>query len=103
MLFVSFQAEHTLGRKIMNGDSPIRIYGDHYEITADVRKAEGYSAHADRKGLLRWASRVQDRGDVKHIFLVHGEQEGLTALAAGLEDAGAADVRIPERGQRFEL
>jgi hypothetical protein len=40
---------------------------------------------------------------VKHIFLVHGERDGLTALAAGLEDAGAADVQIPERGQKFDL
>jgi metallo-beta-lactamase family protein len=103
VLFVSFQAEHTLGRKIMNGKSPIRIYGEDYEMTARIRKAEGYSAHADRAGLLRWASRVQEKGDVKHIFLVHGEQEGLTALAAGLKDEGAADVRIPERGQKFDL
>ncbi len=103
VLFVSFQAEHTLGRKIMNGKSPVRIYGEDYEMTARIRKAEGYSAHADRAGLLRWASRVQEKGDVKHVFLVHGEQEGLEALAAGLEDGGAADVRIPERGQKFDL
>ncbi|UCC81869.1 MAG: MBL fold metallo-hydrolase [Gemmatimonadota bacterium] len=103
VLFVSFQAEHTLGRKIMNGKSPVRIYGEEYEMTAQIRRAEGYSAHADRAGLLRWASRVQEKGDVKHIFLVHGEPEGISALAAGLEDDGAADVQIPERGQRFDL
>jgi metallo-beta-lactamase family protein len=103
VLFVSFQAEHTLGRRIMNGESPVRIYGEYYEITASVRKAEGYSAHADRDGLLGWASRVQESGNVKQIFLVHGEHEGLTALAAGLEDGGAADVQIPERGQQFDL
>jgi metallo-beta-lactamase family protein len=103
VLFVSFQAEHTLGRKIMNGKSPVRIYGEEYEMTARIRKAQGYSAHADRAGLLRWASRLQEKGDVKHIFLVHGEQEGLSGLAAGLEDDGAADVRIPERGQKYDL
>jgi metallo-beta-lactamase family protein len=103
VLFVSFQAEHTLGRKIMNGGRRVRIYGEHYELAASVRKAEGYSAHADRAGLLRWAARVQEKGSVKHIFLVHGERDGLTALAAGLEDAGAADVQIPERGQKFDL
>jgi metallo-beta-lactamase family protein len=103
LLFVSFQAEHTLGRKILEGKSPVRIYGEQYEIMASVRKAEGYSAHADRAGLLRWATRVQEKGNVKHIFLVHGEEEGLTALAAGLEDGGAEDVQIPERGQSFDL
>jgi metallo-beta-lactamase family protein len=103
LLFVSFQAEHTLGRKIMNGKNPVRIYGEEYEMVARIRRAEGYSAHADRAGLLRWASRVQESGDVKQIFLVHGESDGLSALAAGLEEAGAADVRIPERGEKFDL
>jgi metallo-beta-lactamase family protein len=103
LLFVSFQAEHTLGRKIMNGKNPVRIYGEEYEMVARIRRAEGYSAHADRAGLLRWASRVQEIGDVKQIFLVHGESDGLSALAAGLEEAGAADVRIPERGEKFDL
>jgi metallo-beta-lactamase family protein len=103
LLFVSFQGEHTLGRKIMNGKNPVRIYGEEYEMVARIRRAEGYSAHADRAGLLRWASRVQESGDVKQIFLVHGESDGLSALAAGLEEAGAADVRIPERGEKFDL
>jgi metallo-beta-lactamase family protein len=103
LLFVSYQAQHTLGRRIMEGASPVSIYGEETEIRASVRKAEGYSAHADRKGLLNWAKRVQDAGDVKHIFLVHGEEEGLTALAGGLKERGAADVQVPERGQKFEL
>lgn len=103
VLFVSYQAEHTLGRRIREGRNPVSIYGEQYEIRADIRKAEGYSAHAGRSGLLRWASRTQAEGDVKRIFLVHGEQEGLSALARGLEDQGAADVQIPERGQQFEL
>jgi metallo-beta-lactamase family protein len=103
VLFVSFQAEHTLGRKILEGGSPVSIYGEKYDIQASIRKAEGYSAHADRAGLLSWAARVQELGDVRHIFLVHGEQESLTALASGLREAGAADVQIPERGQKFEL
>ncbi len=103
VLFVSFQAEHTLGRKILQGRNPVSIYGDEYEIRASVRRAEGYSAHADRDGLLRWASRIQESGDVKQIFLVHGEEENLSALAEALRARGAADVRIPERGQKFEL
>lgn len=103
VLFVSFQAEHTLGRKILEGRNPVSIYGEQYEIRASVRKAEGYSAHADRTGLLNWASRVQKASDVKRFFLVHGEESGLTALAEGLRENGAADVQIPERGEKFEL
>ncbi len=103
VLFVSFQAEHTLGRKILEGKSPVSIYGEEYEIRAKVRKAEGYSAHADRSGLLNWAARVQADGDVKHIFLVHGEEEGMSALAEGLREQGARDVQLPSRGQNYEL
>jgi metallo-beta-lactamase family protein len=103
VLFVSFQAEHTLGRRIQEGRSPVSIYGEEYEMRASIRKAEGYSAHADSAGLLGWASRVQAEGDVQSIFLVHGEDEGLSALAQRFEVDGAADVQIPERGQLFEL
>ena len=103
VLFVSFQAEHTLGRKILEGKNPVSIYGEKIDIRASIRKAEGYSAHADRAGLLRWAARVQEAGRVKRIFLVHGEDESLSALAAGLEEAGAKDVCIPDRGERYPL
>jgi len=103
ILFVSFQAEHTLGRKIMEGKNPVSIYGEPVELRAGVRKAEGYSAHADRSGLLRWASRVLQKGDVKQVFLVHGEDEGLSSLAEGMRGLGVRDVQIPERGQVFDL
>jgi metallo-beta-lactamase family protein len=103
ILFVSFQAEHTLGRKILEGENPVSIYGEQMRIRAGVRKAEGYSAHADRSGLLGWAARVQERGDVKEIFLVHGEDEAQRSLAAGLAEQGGAKVEIPDRGQVFEL
>jgi metallo-beta-lactamase family protein len=103
VLFVSFQAEHTLGRKILEGKNPVSIYGDQYKLAATVRKAEGYSAHADRTGLLRWASRMREKGDVRRFFLVHGEEESLAALAAGLREQGATAVEIPERGATYEV
>lgn len=103
ILFVSFQAEHTLGRKILEGKNPVSIYGERYELRASIRKAEGYSAHADRGGLLRWASRMQDSGDVRRFFLVHGEEASLASLAAGLREQGGAGVEIPQRGAIFEF
>jgi metallo-beta-lactamase family protein len=103
VLFVSFQAEHTLGRKILEGRNPVSIYGKECKIRARIRKAEGYSAHADRMELLDWASRIQSQGNVKHFFLVHGEEEAATSLAAGLKEQGAPDVQIPQRGEKYEL
>ncbi len=103
VLFVGYQAEHTLGRKILEGQDPVTIFGEEYQLRAQVKRAEGYSAHADRTELLDWAARVGSQGDLKRVFLVHGEDEALTALADGLRAQGVPQVDIPERGQTFEL
>lgn len=103
VLFVSFQAEHTLGRKILEGRNPVSIYGERYKLRARIRKAEGYSAHADRNGLLHWASRMQEAGDVRRFFVVHGEGESLASLASGLREQGGGGVEIPARGAVFDL
>jgi metallo-beta-lactamase family protein len=68
-----------------------------------VKRAEGYSAHADRTELLSWATGIQSQGDLKRVFLVHGEEEGLMSLADGLREQGVPRVDIPQRGQTFEL
>jgi metallo-beta-lactamase family protein len=103
VLFVGYQAEHTLGRKILEGHDPVPIFGKEYPVRAQVKRAEGYSAHADRTELLDWAAHTQAQGDLKRVFLVHGEEEGLQALADGLREQGVSQVDIPDRGQVFEL
>jgi metallo-beta-lactamase family protein len=103
VLFVSYQAEHTLGRKLLDGQDPVPILGGEYNVRAQVKRADGYSAHADRAELLSWAAHIQAGSDLKRIFLVHGEEESMTALAEGLRGQGVAQVELPERGQVFEL
>ena len=103
VLFVGYQAEHTLGRKILEGQDPVPIFGDEYHVGAQVKRAEGYSAHADRAELLNWISRIQSQGDLKRVFLVHGEDESMTALAEGLREQGVPQVDMPERGQVLEV
>jgi metallo-beta-lactamase family protein len=103
VLFVGYQAEQTLGRKILEGQDPVPIFGEEHPVRAQVKRADGYSAHADRTELLDWAARIGSQGDLKRVFLVHGEEEGLTALADGLQAQGVAQVDIPDRGQAFEL
>ena len=102
ILFVGYQAENTLGRRIVDGVSPVRIFGELYEVRARVERIEGYSAHADRDDLLKWVNHF-DRGRLKRIFVVHGEKEGYTMMASGLKQMGFRDVVIPDRGDAFEL
>jgi metallo-beta-lactamase family protein len=103
VLFVGYQAENTLGRKILEGQDPVPIFGEEFRVRAQIRKAEGYSAHADQAELLNWVARTQSQGDLKRVFLVHGEEEGITALSQGLREQGVPQVDAPERGQTFEL
>ena len=101
ILFVGFQAEHTLGRRILDGYERVKIFGEEYRVRANVERIEGYSAHADRHELREWADHF-DRERLQRIFLVHGEWESMAALAYVL-DADGYQVSIPERGQTFEL
>ncbi|RME62214.1 MAG: MBL fold metallo-hydrolase [Caldilineae bacterium] len=98
ILFVSFQAEHTLGRRILDGAEKVRIFGETYEVRAEVECIDGYSAHADQSELLAWAGNFH-RGRLQHTFLVHGEQDAAFTLAEKLREQGHQDVNVPTRGQ----
>ncbi|MCS6847718.1 MAG: MBL fold metallo-hydrolase [Anaerolineae bacterium] len=101
ILFVGFQAQDTLGRRILDGQRYVKILGDEFAVRAEVRRIEAFSGHADRGELLDWV-RPQS-GRLRGVFLVHGEIEPMRALAAGLADLGISDVRLPKRGEWFEL
>jgi metallo-beta-lactamase family protein len=101
VLFVGFQAEHTLGRRIQGGQQVVRILGQEYERRAEVETISGYSAHADRDELRAWVRRLG--GPVRRAFVVHGEAEALDAMAAILRDEGVRDVRVPKHGESFDL
>lgn len=100
ILFVSFQAENTLGRRIKDGMSPARIFGEEYDVRAKVATIDGYSAHADQAGLLRWVGAF-DRQRLQQLFLVHGEPEPAGVLADKLGKEQRIQVTIPTRGQTF--
>jgi metallo-beta-lactamase family protein len=103
VLFVGYQAENTLGRKILEGRPVVPIFGDDYRVKAKVVKIEGYSAHADRNGLLNWLKAAQEQGNPQKLFLVHGEVESAMALAEAAREQGVPEVYVPERGQAFDL
>lgn len=102
ILIVSFQAEHTLGRRIKDGASRVRIFGEEHEVRARVVSIEGYSAHADQAELLQWVAGFR-RDRLQQIFLVHGEPEPANTLADKLRTEQQAKVTIPVRHQQIEL
>jgi metallo-beta-lactamase family protein len=101
LLFVGYQAQHTLGNRIVEGRSPIRIYGEEYPLRAEVHRIEALSAHADREELLSYFDEMGP--SVAKAFVVHGEPEPAEALADALRDRGAQAVTVPDEGDVFEV
>ncbi len=101
VLFVGFQAEHTLGRRLQAGEEVVRILGQEYPRRAEVETIGGYSAHADRTELRAWVRRLG--GPIRRAFVVHGEPPALAAMAAILRQEGVREVIQPTHGQAFDL
>ncbi|HAV23577.1 MAG: MBL fold metallo-hydrolase [Ignavibacteria bacterium GWA2_55_11] len=102
ILIISYQAEHTLGRRLVNGDTQVKILGELRTRRAEVVKLNAFSAHAGQDELLACV-RAMDRKRLKRIFLVHGELEQAEVLAARLKEEGYGQAVIPERGDIAEL
>lgn len=101
VLFVGFQGEHTLGRRIQEGAKEVKILGDLYPVRAQVETIGGYSAHADRNELRAWVRALG--GPVRRAFVVHGEPEAAEAMAKLLKEEGVRQVDVPRLGESFEL
>jgi len=72
VIFVGYQAVGTLGRRIVDGAKWIKLYHEDIRIKANIYTINGFSAHADQNGILKW---VGDISGLKRIFLIHGERE----------------------------
>ena len=101
VLFVGFQGEGTLGRRIRDGAKQVRIYGDMYDARAEVQSIDGYSAHAGRSELRAWIKRLG--GPIRRAFVVHGEEGPAAAMAEMLRDEGVSQVVVPRQGESFDL
>jgi metallo-beta-lactamase family protein len=102
VLVVGWQAPNTLGRRLVDGEKEVRIFGEEYKRRADVEVLNGFSGHADHNGLIAWAAAFKQRPE--RIFLVHGEPDAAAALKKGLaDDAGYQQVDIPKLHQGFEV
>jgi len=100
VLIVGYQGAETLGRKIQDGVSPIKIFGDFYNVKAKVITMDAFSAHADRSDLIDYIHKVKG---IKELFLVHGEEEQLNKFKSVLGEEGYKNINIPGFGETITL
>ncbi len=101
VLIVGYQAENTLGRRIVNEVDSIKIYGEKYALNAKVVSIQALSAHADRDEMLEYFREMGPQ--VERAFVVHGEPEQQKPFAKSLREQGAKKVHIPELDSSFDL
>lgn len=103
ILIVGFMAQNTLGRKLVERENPVNIFGEPYPVNAEIQIYNAFSAHADQQELLRFAGSI---GKAKSVFLVHGEDDALIAFQEKLRELNnlsTADIHIPTPGDIFEI
>ncbi len=100
ILFVGFQADHTLGRKLVEGWPTVRIFGRKKTVKAKIEVMNGFSGHADRNELTAYLEQARPAGP---LYLVHGDERQATAFEEHLEKRGFPDVRIPYQGHEWKL
>lgn len=101
ILITGYQAENTLGRRIQEGVSPVEIYGEKYQVKAEVIVLDELSAHADKNDLLTYVSRTKE---LKRLFLIHTElPRALSFEKIVKRDFPSMLIDIPDMGQSFDV
>jgi metallo-beta-lactamase family protein len=102
VLFIGYCAEHTLGAQIRSNRKTVNIFGEPQEVRAQIAAVDSFSGHADRTELTRYVKQIT--GDIKKIFVVHGEESQALAFATTLKSLRpAAEVNVPVYGEAFEV
>ena len=99
-MITGFQAQGTLGRKLVDGADRVRIFDQDIPVRAAIHTVGGLSAHADQPALLAWTANFQK--PPVQTFVVHGEASAAQAFAERLRSDRGWDVSVPEPGQRVQ-
>ncbi len=100
IVFVGFQAQGTLGRRIVDKAQSVTIWGEEIAVRARVWTIGGFSAHGDQKGLLAWLSAFRSS---PQVFVTHGEESAALAFAGLVREQYGFTTFVPELGQQFDL
>lgn len=101
VVFVGYQAEGSLGRRLVDGAKTVRIFGEEITVNARVEMIEGFSGHADRDGLINWMESFKVKPG--KVFIVHGEEPAMSEYAETIKSRLGLQTIIPERGDSFTV
>jgi metallo-beta-lactamase family protein len=101
VLFIGYQAKGTLGRRLLDGEKEVKIFGEDISVQAKIYSIDGFSAHADRDDLLQWIGQFVKKP--KKVFVVHGEEEAAASFAAAVNEEFGLDTVVPDRSDCFRI
>ena len=101
IVIVGYQAEGTRGRKLLEGETSVKIYGKYYPVKATIHEIQSLSAHGDQKDLINWLSELER--PPQQVFLLHGESEPADALRLKIIEKYNYKCSIPLMGQEVDL
>ncbi len=101
VLFVGYQAEGTLGRKLLDGAKEVRLFSEDIAVNAEIAFLPGKSGHADRDGLVRWITAFREKPAM--VFVNHGDDAVMKSYAALLQDEYGFTATAPYSGAVFDL
>lgn len=101
VVFVGYQAAGTTGRRVQDGEREVKIMKEWIPVRCHVEKVEGFSAHADWKGVLRWLEGLPSAP--KMLFTTHGEPDAAEAMAGHIRERFGWHVMVPKYLQTMEL
>jgi metallo-beta-lactamase family protein len=102
VLFVGYAAKNTLARKLVDGDTSVKIFGEPFNVRCQIKVMDAFSAHADRRNLLDYV-KMTPPAKLKNIFLVHGEEDQALPLRDGIRSMGYQNVQYPAAGETVEI
>jgi len=103
ILFIGYQVEGSLGRRILNGEPKVRIKGEEVPVRCRIQAIGGYSAHADQQGLLKFVAKSNEGRGVKRVFVVQGEEASADALAQKITSDLNIPAYVPSQDETIDL
>ncbi len=101
LLIVGYQASGSLGARLVSGEKTVRIFGEEVDVKAEIRQISGYSAHADRNGLLKWLSEIGP--SLGKVFVVQGDEESAVAFGETVKNELKLDASVPSLGEEVVI